>query len=315
MEEKYTSHSKFLRKKYFEKVYKLPINLPITCPNRDGEVGVGGCTFCAEIGAGFESLQNTMTVRQQLEKNMGFIRKKYKAKKFIAYFQNYTNTYMSMNDFEYYMNEAILEDIVEISVSTRPDCINDKHLEILKEIQKKGVNISIELGLQSVNYHTLQKINRGHSLAEFLDAVMRIKKYGFEIVVHLIPNLPYDYMFDTIECAKIMSALEVQGVKLHALYIAKNTVMAKEYEENKLKMISLEEYVQRVSEFLAHLSPDIAVHRIIGRAPEDETLFCNWNTSWWKIKDMINDYMEKNNIIQGCKCNYLNGSGVRKYSE
>ncbi|SHH35427.1 TIGR01212 family radical SAM protein [Tepidibacter thalassicus] len=313
MEQRYKIYSQYLKEKYGEKVYKLPINLPITCPNRDGVVGVGGCTFCADVGAGFESLENTLSVREQLEKNMSYIRKRYKANKFIAYFQNYTNTYMSLDKFEQYINEALIDDIVEIAISTRPDSINEEYLKILKKVEQKGVNISIELGLQTVNYHTLKKINRGHTLAEFIDAVVRIKKYNFETIVHLILNLPGDDMEDIIENAKILSALDVDGVKLHSLYIVKGTAMAKEYESGKIKIISLYEYVKRVCVFLQYLSKDIVLHRLVGRAPEENTLFCNWNTSWWKIKDMIDDYMVENDIYQGCKCDYLNGKSVKKF--
>lgn len=313
MEDRYRIYSKYLREKYGEKVYKLPLNLPLTCPNRDGAVGVGGCSFCAEVGAGFESLENTLSVKEQLEKNMDYIRGRYKANKFIAYFQNYTNTYMELDKFEKYMNEAIIEDIVEISVSTRPDAINDEYLKILKDIESKGVNISIELGLQTVNYHTLKKINRGHTLAELIDAVIRIKKYGFETTVHLILNLPNDNMDDIIENAKVLSALKVDGVKLHSLYIAKGTKMACEYENKEIEMVELDEYVKRVCVFLQYISKDIVIHRLIGRAPEENTLFCNWNTSWWKIKDMIDEYLEIKDIHQGDKCDYLNGKSVKKF--
>ncbi len=313
MKERYKVYSAYLKEKYGEKVYKLPINLPITCPNRDGGVGFGGCTFCADVGAGFESLENTLSVKDQIKQNMEYIKKKYKAKKFIAYFQNYTNTYMPLDVFEEYIKEAVMEDIVEIDISTRPDAINEDYLKILKKVEEKGVNISIELGLQTVNYHTLKNINRGHTLAELIDAVLRIKKYGFETTVHLILNLPGDSMEDVIENAKIISALSVEGVKLHSLYIVKETAMAKDYEEEKINMISLEEYVQRVAIFLQYLSKDIVIHRLIGRAPEENTLFCNWNTSWWKIKDAIEDYMKENNIFQGDLCDYLNGKSVKKW--
>ena len=313
MEDRYRIYSKYLKEKYGEKVYKLPLNLPLTCPNRDGAVGVGGCSFCADVGAGFESLDNTLSVKEQLEKNMDYIRRRYKANKFIAYFQNYTNTYMELDKFEKYMNEAIIEDIVEISVSTRPDAINDEYLKILKDIESTGVKISIELGLQTVNYHTLKKINRGHTLAELIDAVIRIKKYGFETTVHLILNLPNDNMDDIIENAKVLSALKVDGVKLHSLYIAKGTKMACEYQNEEIEMICMEDYVKRVCVFLQYISKDIVIHRLIGRAPEENTLFCNWNTSWWKIKDMIDEYLEINDIHQGDKCDYLNGKSVKKF--
>ncbi|WP_425446397.1 TIGR01212 family radical SAM protein [Dethiothermospora halolimnae] len=318
MEEKdlYRVYSVHLKEKYGQKVYKLPINLPVTCPNRDGCVSTGGCIFCGEEGAGFENLSNTISVREQLENNMGYIRKRYKAKKFIAYFQNFTNTYMEFDVFKKAITESIMEDIVEISISTRPDCINDKHLKFLKEISDKhNINVTIELGLQSVNYHTLKKINRGHTLAEFIDSVIRIKKYNFNVCTHIILNLPWDSDFDVIEDAKILSALNIDYIKLHSLYIVKDTVLGKLYKNNEIRMITKEEYVDRVITFLEYLKQDIVIQRLIGRAPEENTLFVNWNTSWWKIKDSIIDNMKRLETYQGKKCDYLNGKAVKKFIE
>lgn len=318
MEEKdlYRVYSVYLKNKYGEKVYKLPINLPITCPNRDGSVGYGGCIFCGEIGAGFESLSNVIPVREQILKNMSYIKKRYKANKFIAYFQNFTNTYMNLELFKKYIKEAILDDIVEIDISTRPDCISDEYLEFLNTIKKDyDINITIELGLQTVNYHTLKKINRGHTLAEFIDSVIRIKNFGFEICTHLILNLPWDTMEDVIESAKILSALSVDQVKLHSLYIVENTLLAKLYKEGRIQIISKEEYIFRVINFLEHLKSDIVVQRLIGRAPEENTIFVNWGTSWWKIKEEIINKMIELKTFQGKKCNYLNGSALEKFKE
>jgi radical SAM protein (TIGR01212 family) len=300
MTELYKEYSKYLKVKYNEKVYKLPVNLPVTCPNRDGTISFGGCTFCAEVGTGFELLDSSLSVREQLQRNMEYISKKYKAKKFIAYFQNYTNTYMDIELFKEYINEAVMENIVEISISTRPDCIDDKYLVFLEEIRKEyGIEISIELGLQTANYHNLIEINRGHTLAEFIDAVLRIKKFRFEICAHVILNLPGDNILDTIETAKILSALKVDQVKLHSLYIMNDTVMGNLYKEGKITLISKDEYVERVVTFLEHLNKDIVVQRLIGRAPEENSLFVNWGMSWWKIKDEIIEKMAAEGRYQG----------------
>ncbi len=311
----YRVYSEHLKQKYGEKVYKLPINLPITCPNRDGCVGIGGCIFCGEEGAGFENLSNKISVKEQLERNMRYIKKKYKAKKFIAYFQNFSNTYMQFDVFKSVINDSIMDDIVEISISTRPDCISDIYLEFLFSIKEKhGIEITIELGLQSVNYHTLKKINRGHTLAEFIDSTIRIKKYGFNICTHLILNLPWDNMDDVIENAKILSALSIDYVKLHSLYVVEGTILGKMYSEKEIKLISKDEYIDRVISFLSYLKNDIVVQRLIGRAPKEKTLFVNWNTSWWKIKDYIIERMTKENTYQGIKCDYLNGKALKKFS-
>lgn len=318
MDEKrlYRVYSEYLREKYGTKVYKLPVNLPTTCPNRDGCVGKGGCIFCGEEGAGFESLDSAISVREQMKKNMDYIRKRYKAQKFIAYFQNFTNTYMDIGIFEKAMKDALIEDVIEISISTRPDCVSDVHLDILKDIKEKHhVEITIELGLQSVNYHTLKIVNRGHTLGEFIDSVLRIKKYGFQVCTHLILNLPWDNNDDVIENAKVLSALSIDHVKLHSLYIVENTILGTMYKKGNIQLITKDEYIERVIAFLEYLKEDIIIQRLIGRAPEENTLFVNWNTSWWKIKDEIVLRMIERETFQGIKCSYLNGNAVKKFIE
>lgn len=318
MEERdfYRVYSDYLKEKYGTKVYKLPINLPLTCPNRDGCVGHGGCIFCGEEGAGYENLSNTISVRDQILKNKEYIRKKYKAEKFIAYFQNFSNTYLDLELFKKYIKDAILDDIVEISISTRPDCISDSYLEFLSTIKKENkINISFEIGLQTVNYHTLKLINRGHSLAEFIDCTLRIKPFGFDVCTHVILDLPWDNMTDIIECAKILSALSVEQVKLHSLYIVENTVLERMYKNKEVAMLSKEEYIDRVIAFLEYLHPNIVLQRVIGRAPEENTLWVNWNTSWWKIRDEIIEKMDHMKTYQGKNCDYLNGKALRKFKK
>lgn len=307
----YYPYSEYLVKKYGEKVYKLPINLPITCPNR---IYSSGCSFCSEKGTGFESLNNTKSVTKQLSENKGYISKRYKAKKFIAYFQNYTNTFMPLADFEKYMTEAsLLEDVLELAISTRPDCINNDYLTILQKVEKKyNKQISIELGLQTVNYHTLDKINRGHGLAEFIDAVLQIHSYGFEICTHVILNLPYDNNRDVLEMAKIISALPIQAVKVHSLYIPKNTVLSKEYEEGNIKLCSKDEYIEKLIIFIEHLRPNIVVERLFSRIPDEDSSFSNWGNSWWKLQDEFIAQMKEKNSYQGIAFHYLNGAALTK---
>lgn len=307
----YRRYSDYLKDKYGEKVYKLPINLPISCPNR---IHGKGCSFCADVGTGFEAMANTVAVTEQLNQTKELITLKYKAKKFIAYFQNYTNTFMPLEQFRNYMYEAAnVEDIVEISISTRPDCIQNEYLEVLKQIQEeRSIAINIELGLQTTNYHTLDFIDRGHGLAEFIDAVLQIKSYGFSICTHVILNLPQDTMRDTIETAKILSALKIDIVKLHSLYIAKNTKLCKQYEDATIELCSKEEYIQRLITFLEYLSPEVVVERLFSRVPEDDAVFSNWGTSWWKLQDMFLEEAERQNSYQGKLFDYLNGSALNK---
>lgn len=292
----YRTYSDFLKEKYGEKVYKLPIKLNLTCPNRDGTCGYGGCIFCGEEGGSFEN--NIGSIADQIKQEKDLILKKYKAKKYIAYFQNFTNTYMDIDSFKKVIRQALVKDVIGVSISTRPDCLYESHLKFLSEINKDYM-VTLELGLQTVNYHTLKKINRGHGLAEFIDGVLRAKKYGIRVCVHIIIGLPWDDDLDICEGANILSALNIDEVKIHALYIIKNTIMGKLYENGQIKPISLDDYKRKVILFLRNLKSDIIVERIIGRAPEENSLFCNWNRSAWKIRDDIIREMEENNYSQG----------------
>lgn len=312
MQKRYNVYSDFLKEKYNGRVYKLPINLPGTCPNRDGTVSIGGCSFCDEDGSGFECLPNDFSIRKQIEVNKKFYRKRFKAEKFIIYFQAFTNTYMEFESFKSCIREAAsTEEIVGISISTRPDCLPERYLDFLKEIKEEyKINIDIEIGLQTVNYHSLVKVNRGHTLAEYIDAVLQVKKRGFAVVTHLILNLPYDDKLDVIESAKVLSALGSDYVKLHSLYIPKNTLLSEDYKNKKISMITLDEYIERVVSFIEYLDPKIVIQRIVGKIPEANMDFCNWSTSWWKIKDMIDEKLEEMDTFQGKKFNYLRGSAV-----
>ncbi len=323
----YNTFSEYLINRYGEKTYKLPIALNpvyrdengitsvLTCPNRDGTCGMDGCTFCGEIGTGYENLPAEMSITEQIAANKAHIVPKYKATKFIPYLQNFTNTYMPIETFRAFLEEAAsAEGVVAVYIATRPDCVRDDYLNIMKETaQKYNIDICVELGLQTVNYHTLDKINRGHSLAEFIDAILRVKKYGLQTCAHLILNLPWDTDRDAIEAAHIMSALQLDQVKLHALYIVKGTVMAEQYEKGELELIGRDEYQKRVILFLRHLSPNIVLQRVIGRAPAENTLFSNWSTGWFKIRDGIIRQMEEQGFKQGDCCDYLNGAALRKF--
>ena len=316
MNERYNVYSTYLKERYSEKVYKLPISIPDTCPNRDGTLGTRGCAFCGSIGAGYENLPADMTIQRQIEANIAHIQPKYKANKFIAYFQNFTNTYIRPDVFRQYLIEACRPDIVGIAVATRPDCVNTTYFDIMAEIKETyGVDILVEFGLQTVNYKTLQKINRGHTLAEYIDAMMMIQAYPFRNCTHVILDLPWDTMEDVVETAKIISALPTHEIKLHALYIIKNTVMADWYKAGEIQLISAEEYVDRVVTFLEYTRPDIVFQRLIGRAPKEATEFANWGMGWWKIRDMIDAELARRDTRQGAKCTYLHGKAVRKFTD
>ncbi|NLI13215.1 MAG: TIGR01212 family radical SAM protein [Peptococcaceae bacterium] len=312
-EARYNQYSEHLVKKFGEKVYKLPVNLPGTCPNRDGRSGVGGCVFCDEKGSGFDCLPETLSIKRQLEENKVFFRKRFNAQKYIVYFQAFTNTYLPLDRFRANILEAVeVDDLVGISVSTRPDCVNDHYLDFLQGVREdKKLDINIEIGLQTVNYHTLSRINRGHSLAEFIDAVLRIKKRGFETCAHLILNLPWDDSSDAVENAKILSALGIEYVKLHSLYVVRGTPLGDMYQRGEIEITTLDDYVARVVEFLEYLDPGIVVQRLVGKGPRAQLLFSNWGISWWLVKQRIEDCLVRLDTFQGKKFDYLNGSAVR----
>ncbi len=292
----YRKYSDFLREKFGEKVYKLPVKLDLTCPNRDGTCGVGGCIFCGEEGGSFEN--NFGSVRDQLLKNKELIKNKYKANKYIAYFQNFTNTYMPFEDFKRVIEESLIDGVVGVSISTRPDYLPKRHLDYLEELNKNYF-VTVEIGLQTPNYHSLKKLNRGHGLSEFIDAALKLKKRNLNVCTHIIIGLPWDDDLDILECAKILNVLGIDEVKIHALYILKDTALGKMYERGEIEPISLDDYKKKVILFLRNLKDDIIVERIIGRAPYENSLFCNWNTSWWKIRDDIINVMHENGYAQG----------------
>ncbi len=302
MTNSYYKVSDYYKDTYGEKVYKLPIKLSLTCPNRDGACGYGGCIYCSESGGSFENLPSTLSVVSQLNKNRGYISKKYKAKKFIAYFQNFSNTYMDLDKFKEIITACEKDFIVGISIATRSDCITEDKMNFLKSWHEKtGIDITIELGLQTANYKTLKILNRGESLADFISACNLINKYGFRISTHVILALPWDDINDTIETARILNALDVKEVKIHSLFIAKGSKLEKIYKKGEIKLKSKEEYQKNVIEFLRYINPDCAIARLVGRVPKEETIFCNWDRSWWLIRDEIVSYMESNSIKQGDK--------------
>lgn len=307
----YYPYSKYLKNKYGQKIYKLPVNLPVSCPNR---IEGRGCSFCAESGTGFEAMDNRISVKEQLEKTRISIERRYHAHKFIAYFQNYTNTFLPLEEFEQYIKEAAkFTDIVEIAVSTRPDCISEEYLDVLKKISRQyEISITVELGLQTVNYRTLMKMNRGHTLAEWIDAVLAVKKHDFEICAHVILNLPGDEMPDVIETAKIISSLNIQIVKAHSLYIARNTDLCDAYESGRITLCSKEEYLKRLIVFLEYLAPSVAVERLFSRIPKKDSVFCNWGYSWWKLRDELLKAMQADGNYQGRKFDYLGGAALKK---
>ncbi|MBS7525484.1 TIGR01212 family radical SAM protein [Fusibacter paucivorans] len=300
---RYTKYSAWLKNKYGGKVYKLPINLPCTCPNRDGLLSRGGCIFCGEVGTGFEANRASFDVEKQLAQSMARIAPKYKPDYYIAYFQNYTNTYLPLNTFRSLVESACATGVVGLSISTRPDCIGEPYLKVLDAVQAQyGVDIEVELGLQSANDETLKIINRGHDVAAFVDAVKRVHAHGFTVCAHLIGNLPWDTEADNLAAIELIKSLAVEGVKIHSLYILKHTVLGDMYQRGAIELIDYNAYLERLIKMVRHLPENVVIQRLFGRAPEEDTLFCNWQMSWRKLQNEFEARLEALDVRQGDLC-------------
>ncbi|WP_047268047.1 TIGR01212 family radical SAM protein [Marinitoga sp. 1197] len=300
----YNKLSDYLKKRYGERVQRLPINAGFTCPNKTGLRGTGGCIYCEETGSGFASLSPKTPISEQIRYMIE--RYKGKANKYMAYFQSNTNTYAPVHVLKKIYDSALVDDrIVILDISTRPDTVEDEKLELIASYKEK-LDVYLEFGLQSVNYKTLKILNRGHTLAEFIDAVNRAKKRNIEIIVHMIIDMPWDDKEDIIEGAKILSALKIDGVKLHSLYITKNTILGKMYEKGEVIPLSLEEFIERNILFLEYLDPDIVIHRLAADPPKTGVLHGNWGMSKIKIINILEKEMKKRNTYQGRLFNYLN---------
>ena len=302
--ELYNKFSDYLSNKYGGKTYKLPLNVAGTCPNKDGKLGFEGCVFCGEESAGFESLSTELKVHEQIKWTADLVSRKYGAKHFIAYFQNWSGTYRSIESLEQLVREACgvsSTEVVAVYIATRPDCVGDECLKLLKRLKDElEVDIVLELGLQTVNENALKILNRGHGVAEFVDAVTRIHANDLEVCAHMIIGLPFDEMEDVIEGAKLLSRLGVVQVKCHSLFVLENTKLGSMYQEGKFVMISKDEFIERIITFLSYLSPNITLQRLLGRAAEGKALFCNWDMSWWKLRDEIEAVMRERGVRQGC---------------
>lgn len=313
--ERYRGYSDALKEKYGGKVYKVPVSLPVSCPNRDGTLAEGGCIFCGSIGADYETRAVGMPITAQLERSIAHIGPKYKAEKFIAYFGSFTNTYAPPEEFRRWMEEAAAHPaVVELCVSTRPDCVADEYLEILRDVAARfSVGITVELGLQTANPHTALLLGRAHGTAEFVDAALRIARFGFGLCAHVIADLPWDDRLDVIETAKLISVLPVTEAKLHSLYLVAGTKLAEMHAAGEVRLLPQEEYIERVVLFLSYLRPDIVLGRLVGRASGHSVIQVNGGEPWWEVKKKIDRVLEERNITQGCLCGYIGGRAVRRF--
>ncbi len=268
----YRSLKDYFLDKYSKRVQKITVALPLTCPNRDGSKAWGGCTFCSE-GSKPSMVNSQIPLREQIEKGMERARQKYGEDiLFFIYFQSYTNTYGDVGRLKEAYDTALeYENVVGIDVGTRPDCAPEEVLKLLSSYAELGLEVWVEYGLQSANFETLKKINRAHGVSDFVDAVLRTSRYPLKVCAHMIVGLPGENREDVIETAKLISALPVDGVKIHPLHIIRGTVMANQYRNGEFELLSLEEYVSLCVDILEILPPSVVIHRLTGEV-EDEKL-------------------------------------------
>ena len=299
---RYYPFSYFLKEKFPFKVHKISIHAGFTCPNRDGLVGIGGCTYCANESFSPNVGETIMPIKEQVEKGMRFLKRRYGAEKFIAYFQAFTNTYADVDTLKTRYEEALFDkDIIGLSIGTRPDCITDEVLNLINSYTEK-YHVWIEYGLQSMHDRTLRLINRGHDYKAFKDAVLRTKdKENIKICAHVILGLPGEDWDDMMKTAQAVSSLGIDGIKLHHLYIAKNTAMANEYFKGNVKTMKVEEYVSLVCDFLERISPDIVIQRLVGDTHGNFLISPIWDVSKGEVLSAITEELRRRNSYQGAR--------------
>ena len=296
---RYNSFSHVLKETFHCRVHKISLRLDFTCPNRDGTVAVGGCTSCNNASHTPQAYRPGMSVREQMEQGMEAMRQRQKADKFIAYFQSYTNTYGPVAKLERLYQEALdLPGVVGLSIATRPDCVANDVLDLLSDISH-STYLWLELGLESMHDKTLQWVNRGHGLREFLDAVARSKARGLRICTHLILGLPYESRKEILQTAILLNRLGIEGVKLHNLHVIKNTVLENIYRSGAFTLLSREAYIALLVDFLELLSDKITIHRLTGETIGELTVAPDWSLKKIAALNAIHKELEERNSWQG----------------
>ncbi len=285
--------NEYLKKEYGGKVYKLALSAVTTCPNRDGKVGFGGCIFCGEEGSGSFASPVSLNISEQIEMAKAKIKSKTDADKFIAYFQSFTNTYAPVEYLEKVFFEAISHpQVVILSIATRPDCLPDEILALLKRLNKIKP-VWVELGLQTIHEKTAQYIRRGYPLSVYDDAVKKLKNIGINVIAHMIIGLPFESEKMIIETADYIGQSGADGIKLQLLHVLKGTDLEKEYLAGKFKTLSLERYTEILKKCLAVLPPDMVIHRITGDGDKKKLIAPLWSGDKKKVLNYINKELYK----------------------
>ncbi|OPY09128.1 MAG: coproporphyrinogen III oxidase [Syntrophus sp. PtaB.Bin001] len=290
----------YWRNRFGYTVYKLPVDAGFTCPNRDGLVGTGGCIYCDGRGSSLRRERTLPSVGEQIRRGREFYRNRRGAKKFIAYFQTFTNTYAPCDRLKLLYDEALeQEDVIGLSVGTRPDCVPDEVLNLLKGYARDK-HVWLEFGLQSINDKTLLRINRGHTAAQFFDAVERAADENLLICTHIIVGLPGESHEDVMETARVLASLPISGIKIHLLLALEGTVMGEEYKRGLINFWTMEEYVKTVCDVLEILPPEMVIQRLTADGYRDIFLAPAWAANKMSILNAIDREMERRNTRQGC---------------
>ena len=294
----YRSYNAYLRERFGERVHKVSLDAGFTCPNRDGSKAVGGCIYCNNESFNFSPRS---TVAEQLSTGIEKARKRYSARKFIAYFQAYTNTYGPV-DFLYdtYSTIHSFREVVGLSIGTRPDCVPDDVLEMIQGFTKTH-EVWIEYGLESGHDDTLRKINRAHTFEEFQDAVLRTAGRGMKIATHIIVGFPWESEGDVYETAKKIAALPIDAIKIHNLHIVRGTALQKMFERSPFDLITLDQYAQWTSNILELLRPETIILRLSAECPEALLVAPSWCNDKKTIADKISENLLLRNSYQGKK--------------
>lgn len=298
---RYRSASSYFKETFGEKVYKLALDGGMTCPNRDGKCGTRGCIFCSEGGSGEFAEPLNGDVRGQILRAVKRIENKTKASKFIAYFQNYTNTYADTAYLSDLFSAAIDNDsVVALSIGTRPDCLPEDVIALLRRLNENKP-VYVELGLQTIHEDTAKYIRRGYPLEIYDQAVKRLRSVGINVITHLIIGLPGEYKNKILESIDHVGKIGTDGVKLQLLHVLEGTDLSKDYKSGEFSTLSLEEYADILCDAIERLPKSVVVHRITGDAPKRLLIAPLWSADKKTVLNYLNGCFEKRNVIQGSR--------------
>ena len=301
MHKRYNDLNTYFKSLFGCRVQKITIDAGLTCPNRDGTISTGGCIYCNTRGSGTGAFARGLSITDQLLQGKTFLSRRYKAKKFIAYFQAFSNTYAPPDILKRLYDESLaVEDIVGLAVGTRPDCVNETVLDLLQAYTPKYL-IWIEYGLQSARDKTLEFINRGHDVQCFKDTIKKTSNRGIKICVHVILGLPHESRNDMLQTAQFIADLGIDGIKLHLLYVVKGSLLETHYRQGKYKCLEQQEYVDLVCDFIERIPSDMIIQRLTGDPHPQELVAPQWALNKSETLAKIRNTLENSDSWQGCK--------------